>query len=359
MSLEFWKKKKVLVTGHTGFKGSWLSLMLHVLGAEVCGYSLAPPTTPSLFEAARIDTITKSIHGDVRDLADLEQVIAEHHPEIVIHMAAQSLVRRSYQKPIETYETNVMGTVNVLEAVRHSSAVKVVLVVTSDKCYDNREWLSSYREGDPLGGYDPYSSSKACAELVTAAFRQSFSKTATGVTAGPAIATARAGNVIGGGDWAEDRLVPDIIRAMLADRPVVIRNPDSIRPWQHVLEPLAGYILLAEKLSTFGSEYAESWNFGPVDDDNKTVLWITEKLSDLWGASNGWQVDTNQHPHEAHCLKLDCSKAMARLGWKPKWNLEEALALVVEWYKAFQEGQNLQQVMTRQINCYLQVLKEA
>ncbi len=359
MNLEFWKKRKVLLTGHTGFKGSWLSLLLHVLGAEVCGYSLSPPTSPSLFEEARIEAITESIQGDVRDLTHLQQTIRDQHPEIVIHMAAQSLVRRSYQDPIETYETNVMGTANILEAIRHSGGIRAAIVVTSDKCYENREWVWGYRESDRVGGYDPYSSSKGCAELVTAAFRQAFFKTAVGASYGTAIASARAGNVIGGGDWAEDRLVPDIIRAVLADRPIVIRNPDSIRPWQHVLDPLAGYMLLAEKLCTGAFEYAESWNFGPREDDAKPVLWITQRLSELWGGSTRWSVDGNEHPHEAHYLKLDCSKATARLGWRPQWDIEQSLCAVVEWYKAYQSGRNTRDVMIRQIQAYLEILKEA
>lgn len=357
MNPGFWNKKKVLLTGHTGFKGSWLSFWLHSLGAEVLGYSLPPPTNPSLFELIQIERIVESINGDVRDLDHLKRAIGHHHPEIIIHMAAQSLVRRSYQDPVETYETNVMGTVNVLEAVRHTAGIKAVIVVTSDKCYENREWVWGYRESDPLGGQDPYSSSKGCAELVTAAFLQSFFQASLLKSDVAAIASARAGNVIGGGDWAEDRLVPDIVGAILANRPVIIRNPDAIRPWQHVLDPLAGYMLLAEQLCTGGSKYAESWNFGPREDDTKSVLWITRRLAELWGGDVRWNVDGNKHPHEAHYLKLDCSKAKAILGWHPQWDLNQALCAVVEWYKGYHAGQNIRDLMIRQIESYSMGLK--
>jgi len=341
-----------LITGHTGFKGSWLSFWLQSLGAEVTGYSLPPPTTPSLYELAKIDQGMESVHGDVRNLTLFKRVLADHRPEIVIHMAAQSLVRRSYQDPIETYETNVMGTVNVLEAVRQVGGTRAVIVVTSDKSYENHELARGYREQDPLGGYDPYSSSKACAELVTAAFRQSFFDSKIHSANRVAIASARAGNVIGGGDWAEDRLVPDIMRAMMAGQAVMIRNPEAIRPWQHVLDPLAGYMVLTERLYVDGSKYAESWNFGPSDEDAKPVSWIAQRLTELWGRGIGWQVAGNQHPHETHYLKLDCSKAIARLGWLPQWNIDQALGAVIDWYKCFEAGQSVRDLMFRQIQSY-------
>jgi CDP-glucose 4,6-dehydratase len=352
MNREFWDQKKILITGHTGFKGSWLSLWLQSFGAEVVGYSLAPPTTPNLYELARIEQGMKSVQGDVRDFGHLRNVLGDVQPQIVIHMAAQSLVRQSYQDPIETYETNVMGTVNVLEAVRQVGTTSAVVVVTSDKCYENREWVWGYRENDPMGGYDPYSSSKGCAELVTAAFRRSFFNSTKG-TGGPAIASVRAGNVVGGGDWASDRLVPDIMQALLAGRPAVIRNPGATRPWQHVLDPLAGYIRLMENLFTDGSKYAESWNFGPRVEDAKPVSWVVQRLVELWGGETGWQVDDDEHPHEAHYLKLDSSKAAAQLGWQPQWNIDQGLRAVVDWYKCYQSGQELRDLMVRQIQAYL------
>lgn len=352
MNLEFWKQRKVLITGHTGFKGSWLSLLLQHLGAEVVGYSLPPPTTTNLYELAKIDNGIKSVDGDVRDLDHFKQVLIVHRPDAVIHMAAQSLVHQSYQDPIETYETNVIGTAKVLEALRQVGGVKAVVVVTSDKCYSNREWVWGYREDDAMGGYDPYSSSKGCAELVTAAFRQSFFNSKNG-NPSVHIASARAGNVIGGGDWAENRLVPDLMQALMAVRPALIRNPQAIRPWQHVLDPLSGYMLLVEKLFIEGPDYAEGWNFGPRDEDAKPVSWIAQRLTDLWQGDSGWQLDGNEYPHEAHYLKLDCSKAAAQLGWRPRWNIDQALGAVVEWYKAYQSGQELRDLMIRQIQSYL------
>lgn len=353
MNLEFWKQRKVLITGHTGFKGSWLSLLLQHLGAEVVGYSLPAPTTTNLYELANIDNGMKSVHGDVRDLDHFKQVLIDHRPEAVIHMAAQSLVHQSYQDPIETYETNVMGTARVLEALRQVGGVKAVVVVTSDKCYANREWVWGYREDDAMGGYDPYSSSKGCAELVTAAFRQSFFNSSKTGNPSAQIASARAGNVIGGGDWAENRLVPDLMQALMAGRPALIRNPQATRPWQHVLDPLSGYMVLVEKLSTDGSDYAEGWNFGPRDDDSKPVSWISQRLTELWQGDSGWQVDDNDYPHEAHYLKLDCSKAAAKLGWRPRWNIDQALDATVQWYKAYQSGHELRDLMIRQIQSYL------
>lgn len=342
----FWRGKRVLVTGHTGFKGSWLALWLVQLGAKVSGYALAPPTLPSLFELAQIGELVDSHLGDVRDGETLSRITDTARPEIVFHLAAQPLVRESYKEPVATYATNVMGTVNLLEAVRRCDTVLAVVVVTTDKCYDNREWCWGYRENEPLGGYDPYSSSKACAELVTAAYRSSFFQ------AGGALASARAGNVIGGGDWAADRLVPDCLRALLAQAPVRIRNPHAIRPWQHVLEPLAGYLLLARRLYEAGSDFAEAWNFGPAEEDARPVDWIVKRLCALWGENAGWQLDPGEHPHEASYLKLDCAKARTRLGWRPQWDLETALAAIVAWTRAYRDGADLREATLAQIEDY-------
>ena len=319
MNPNFWQGKRVLLTGHTGFKGSWLALWLQSLGAEVTGYALAPPTKPSLFETARIGQSMTSIIGDIRDLPHIQQVFSEQKPEIVIHMAAQALVRHSYQEPVETYSTNVMGTVNLLEAVRKSDHVRAVVNVTSDKCYENREWVWGYRETEAMGGHDPYSNSKGCAELVTSAYRNSYFHPDTYSKHGVGLATGRAGNVIGGGDWAGDRLIPDIVRAISENKAVSIRNPHAIRPWQHVLEPLSGYLLLAEKLYVQGGDYADGWNFGPNDADTRPVQWIAEFLTEQWGEGASWELDGRDHPHEAHYLKLDCSKARTHLHWSPRW----------------------------------------
>jgi CDP-glucose 4,6-dehydratase len=348
----FWKGKRVLLTGHTGFKGSWLSLWLQSLGAEVVGYALAPPTNPSLFEVAEVAKGMTSIIGDIRDLERLRKVFAEHKPEIVIHMAAQPLVRYSYVEPVETYSTNVMGTVNLLEAVRGANSVKAVVNVTSDKCYENREWVWGYRENEAMGGYDPYSNSKGCAELVTSAYRNSFFHSDKYQTHGVAIGSGRAGNVIGGGDWADDRLIPDIMRAITHGKPVNIRSPHAIRPWQHVLEPLSGYLVLAQKLYEQGTTYAEGWNFGPNDEDAKPVQWIVEKLTQTWGEGASWTLDGGEHPHEAHYLKLDCSKAKMRLDWHPRWHLDQALAAIVEWHRAHRDGKNMRELTLQQISTY-------
>jgi len=349
----FFHGKKILLTGHTGFKGSWLSLWLQSMGAEVVGYALAPPTMPSLFEEAKVGQGMVSVIGDIRDLEHLRTVFAEHQPEIVIHMAAQPLVRYSYIEPVETYSTNVMGTVNLLEAVRSTPSVKAVVNVTTDKCYENREWAWGYRENEAMGGYDPYSSSKGCAELVTAAYRQSFFQLSTlNPQLSTALASARAGNVIGGGDWAEDRLIPDIMRAIGEGRPVHIRNPHAIRPWQHVLEPLSGYLLLAQKLYEQGATFAEGWNFGPNDADAKSVQWIVERLTASWGEGASWVLDGGKHPHEAHYLKLDCSKAKGRLDWHPRWHLDEALAKIVDWQKSYQQGADMKAITLEQIADY-------
>jgi CDP-glucose 4,6-dehydratase len=352
MSRDFWRGKRVLLTGHTGFKGSWLALWLQSMEAQVVGYALAPPTNPSLFEVAEVGMGMTSIIGDIRDLAYLRAVFAEHRPEIVIHMAAQPLVRYSYIEPVETYSTNVMGTVNLLEAVRGTNSVKAVVNVTSDKCYENREWLWGYREVEAMGGYDPYSNSKGCAELVTAAYRNSYFHPEKHKQHGVALATARAGNVIGGGDWAVDRLIPDIMRAITLGIPVDIRSPHAIRPWQHVLEPLSGYLLLAQKLYEDGTAYAEGWNFGPNDEDAKPVQWIVDKLTLSWGEGASWVLDSGDHPHEAHYLKLDCSKAKMRLDWHPRWNLEDALRAIIDWHRAHRDGEDMREVTLRQIQQY-------
>ena len=343
----FWRGKRVLLTGHTGFKGGWLSLWLQQLGAEVQGLALAPPAESNLFDAARVGEGMASAIGDIRDLAFVSATMAAFRPEIVIHMAAQPLVRQSYAEPVETYATNVMGTVHVLEAVRGTPDVRAVVNVTTDKCYANDERAQGYREDDPLGGHDPYSSSKACAELVSSAWRNSFF-----AHGGPALATARAGNVIGGGDWASDRLVPDILRAFERDEPVVIRNPHSTRPWQHVLEPLSGYLTLAQRLWDDGAAFAEGWNLGPRDEDARPVQWIVEQLIARWGRGARWQLDANAHPHEAGYLKLDISKARSRLGWHPRWHLGDSLAHIVAWHQAWLDGQDVRALCLQQIAQY-------
>jgi len=348
----FWKGRRVLLTGHTGFKGSWLSLWLQSMGAQVTGYALDAPTNPSLFEVAEVAKGMTSIVGDIRDLEHMRKVFGDCKPEIVIHMAAQALVRYSYVEPVETYSTNVMGTVNLLEAARSTKSVKAVVNVTSDKCYENREWVWGYRENEAMGGFDPYSSSKGCAELVSAAYRNSYFHPDKYQTHGVALASGRAGNVIGGGDWAEDRLIPDIVRAIAQGKPVNIRNPHAIRPWQHVLEPLSGYLVLAQKLFEEGTSYAEGWNFGPNDEDAKPVEWIVDKLTRTWGEGASWVLDGGNHPHEAHYLKLDCSKAKTRLDWHPRWHLEDALGAIIEWQRAYRDGKDMHELTLRQINAY-------
>ena len=345
----FWQGKKVLITGHTGFKGTWLSLLLKSVGAKVIGYSLGYPSQPSLAKLVELENIVQSIQGDIRNYNSLKQVILKTKPEIIIHMAAQSLVRPAYVDPITTYSTNVMGTVNLFESIRQVEGVRVVVNVTSDKCYENQEWYWGYRENEPMGGYDPYSSSKGCAELVTSAFRNSFFNTPESV----ALASVRAGNVIGGGDWATDRLIPDIVRALSQEEVVIIRKPQAIRPWQHVLEPISGYLMLAEKLWESGPNYTEAWNFGPLDEDTKSVQWIVEYITQLWGEKAAWKLDKNNHPHEAHYLKLDCSKAHSRLSWFPKTNLVKALEWVVFWYRHFYEGQEAKALTLAQIEEFL------
>lgn len=348
----FWKGKRVLVTGHTGFKGGWLSLWLQRLGADVVGFSLEPPSDPNLFEVAKVAEGMHSIIGDIRDYPLIRETIARHRPQIVFHLAAQALVRRSYREPIETYGSNVMGTVNLLEAIRREGGVRAVVNVTSDKCYENKEWIWGYRENERLGGRDPYSNSKACTELITAAFRDSYFPPEEYGRHGVALASARAGNVIGGGDWAEDRLIPDIIRAIVAGDPVSIRNPDAVRPWQHVLEPLAGYLVLAQRLFLDGPEYAEAWNFGPEESSARPVSWVAGNLIRLWGGGARWEPDGGDHPHEAHYLKLDCAKSRERLGITPRLDLLTALEWIVDWNRAWLGGEEMRRVTERQIDHY-------
>lgn len=347
LSLSFWNNKKVFITGHTGFKGGWLSLWLQELGAEVHGYALNPPTTPNLFEVANVEAGMKSSTiADIRDADALRLAINKVEPEVIFHLAAQPLVRYSYKAPVETYAVNVMGTVNLLESVRHTPSVKAVVNITTDKCYENKEWLWPYRETEPMGGYDPYSSSKACSELVTAAFRQSFFS-----ESGVGVASARAGNVIGGGDWAQDRLIPDFLKAFDTDQPVIIRAPDSIRPWQHVIEPLNGYLMLAERLYLEGESFAGAWNFGPSEQDERTVGWIVQHLvNSVSGAS--WRIDASQHVHEARHLKLDSSKARTLLGWQPRWSLDIALDKIVEWHQKWHASDDMRASCIQQINAY-------
>ena len=353
MTPDFWRGKRVFMTGHTGFKGSWLSLWLQSLGAEVCGLALAPPTAPSLFGVAKVGAGMTSVIGDIRSLDTVRDAMAAFKPEIVIHMAAQPLVRLSYSEPVETYATNVMGTVHVLEAARRVDSVRCIVNVTTDKCYDNREWAWGYRENDPMGGHDPYSSSKGCSELVSSAYRHSFLR-----HGGAALASARAGNVIGGGDWAVDRLVPDVLRAFERHEPARIRNPNSTRPWQHVLEPLSGYLSLVEHLWEHGQTFAEGWNFGPHDDDARPVSWIVEHMADAWRDGARWMTDPGEHPHEAHYLKLDISKAKQRLGWKPRWGLEAALDRITHWHRAWLVGDDMRALCLAQIGLYTNMINK-
>lgn len=383
----FWRGRRVFLTGHTGFKGSWLSLWLHTLGADITGYALDPPTDPSLYLLCGIDGLLTSTIADIRDRERLRSALLEVQPEIVIHMAAQPLVRDGYRFPVETFEVNVMGTVHLLEAVRACSSVRAFINVTTDKCYENHELARGYREDDPLGGYDPYSSSKACSELVTAAYRSSYFGPDVFLGDGPTegnasrargtgtrnlacgqvseaanrdwrcvgLASARAGNAIGGGDWATDRLVPDVIRALLRGKEVVLRNPDAVRPWQHVLEPLGGYLLLAQNLFKDPARYAGAWNFGPDATDSRSVVWVVEELCRRWGGEARYRCERGEHPHETGELRLDSAKARAELGWRPRWDLTRALDAVVEWTREYAENRLVAGVCFEQIRAYEEV----
>lgn len=344
----FWESKKVFLTGHTGFKGSWISLWLQSMGAIVKGYSLEPNTKPNLFTEANVEENMESEFGDIRDLKKISKSMFDFNPDVLIHMAAQPLVRLSYQEPVDTYTTNVIGTVNVLEAARSCSNLKAIVSVTTDKCYENNEWDWGYRENEPMGGHDPYSSSKGCAELVTSAYRRSFFNSEESAS----LASARAGNVIGGGDWADDRLIPDILNAFEKSEPVVIRNPLSTRPWQHVLEPLSGYLVLAEELYINGDNFAEGWNFGPKDEGCKPVNWILDKMVANWGVGASWELDKNNNPHEAGFLKLDCSKAANRLKWQPKWSLQETLELIIDWHQVYLKKEDVKVQCLNEIKKY-------
>lgn len=342
-----WAGRRVFLTGHTGFKGGWLALWLGRLGAQVSGYSLQPPTRPSLFELARVQDGMRSVIADIRDLERVAKEMRTAEPEVVFHLAAQPLVRHSYADPVQTYATNVLGTAHVLEAVRRTPGVRAVIVVTTDKCYENLEWAWGYRENDRLGGRDPYSNSKACAELVTQAFRDSFFRAGERKVA---VASARAGNVIGGGDWAADRLLPDVVRAIVEGRPVRVRRPDAVRPWQHVLDPLSGYLRLAERLLADGERWAEGWNFGPDEADARNVRWVVERFVQLWGEGAGWEIDPGTHPHEAGMLRLDISKARQRLSWRPVWNIDRTLECTVAWYRGHAKGANMRALSLAQID---------
>lgn len=347
MNREFWQGKRVFLTGHTGFKGGWLALWLADMGAEVHGYALSAPTEPNFFTVSKLQAQLKnSTIADIRDAATLTQTMQTAQPEILLHLAAQPLVRYSYTAPVETYAVNVMGTVNLLEAVRQTPSVRAIVNVTTDKCYENREWVWPYRENEAMGGFDPYSSSKGCSELVTAAYRRSFLD-----SAGVYLASARAGNVIGGGDWAADRLIPDFLRALDAGQILTIRSPSATRPWQHVLEPLVGYLTLAERLYTEGQDFAEAWNFGPEETDARPVRWIVEHLCSL-APDSDWQCDATPQPHEANHLKLDSSKAKIKLGWHPRWHLHTALDHTMAWHHAWKRGADMAATSLAQIREY-------
>ena len=348
ISPKFWANKKVFITGHTGFKGSWLSFWLQHLGANLKGYSLSPNTDNSLFIEGKVGEHMESQIGDIRDLSMLKKSINNFKPDILIHLAAQPLVRESYINPVETYSTNVMGTVNVLEAAKSCDSLKAVLAITTDKCYENKEWYWGYREIDPMGGHDPYSSSKGCCELIISSYRSSFFSEDNTL----ALASARAGNVIGGGDWSSDRLIPDILKSFEIGKPAIIRNPKSVRPWQHVIEPLSAYLVLCEKLFNHGNKYAEAWNFGPTDEDCKPVSHIVDLMIKYWGNKSSWKIDDKFNPHEAQLLKLDCSKAAQKLNWIPKWNLENAIKNTVEWHKEWLNGGNIKIKSINQIKEY-------
>jgi CDP-glucose 4,6-dehydratase len=352
MVMSFWHGRRVYVTGHTGFKGGWLSLYLHRLGAEIGGYALAPQGPHSLFTIAQVDGVVQSDFGDICDLNRLRAAITTFRPEIVFHLAAQPLVRESYRDPIETYRVNVMGSLTLLQAARNCDSIRSVVMVTTDKCYENKEWLWGYRETDRLGGYDPYSSSKACAELAVASWRQSYFAPERYSEHGVGIATVRAGNVIGGGDWSPDRLVPDIIRGLVEDRKPILRNPGATRPWQHVLDPLRGYLLLAQRLFADGGTYASAFNFGPDYRDLRPVGWIAHRIAELWGACPDVDLDSTPQPHEANTLRLDWSKASAMLGWNPQLSLRQALELTTNWYRSWSQGAEMREYSLREIDRY-------
>ena len=355
ISRAFWEGKQVFLTGHTGFKGGWLALWLQEMGAIVTGFALEPQTNPSLFDVASVGEGMTSIIGDIRDGAALAAAVAQAQPDIVLHLAAQPLVRYSYDSPVETFGTNVMGTVHLLEAVRACASVRSCVVVSSDKCYENREWPWGYRENEAMGGYDPYSASKGCTELVTSAYRNSYFNTARHAEHGMALGSGRAGNVIGGGDWAVDRLVPDLLGAFERKEVAIIRNPGAIRPWQHVLEPLSGYLVLAQRLYEDGPQFAEGWNFGPADSDAQPVSWIAERMAQCWADSAQFRIEANAAaPHEANYLKLDCSKARTQLSWTPRWPLARALDEVVDWHREFLAGSDMRQVCIDQISRFSQ-----
>ena len=355
MNPDFWQGRRVFLTGHTGFKGSWLSLWLQRLGAEVHGFALEPSTNPSLFKVANVANGMQSTIGDVRDLACLQKAMHLAQPEVVIHMAAQPLVVYGYENPVETYATNLMGTVHLLESIRTCKSVKAVVNVTSDKCYENIERDWAYRENDRLGGYDPYSNSKACSELVSSAFRSSYFEEYKYHSHGVALATARAGNVIGGGDWAQNRLVPDILKSFESGQPLRIRNPNAIRPWQHVLEPLRGYLQLAQKLVEYGPEYGQAWNFGPQPHDAKPVSCVVQEMCQKWGFGASWENDEGEHPHEANFLKLDVSKSATHLQWVPKLDLDQSLKLIIDWHRAFVHNESMKEFTLHQIGQYQQL----
>ena len=358
MNPTFWRGKRVLITGHTGFKGSWLSLWLASLGAHVTGYALGPSSSPSLFNLANINSELVNVEADIRNLEQLRKSLAENQPEIVFHLAAQSLVRTSYEDPLLTYETNVMGTANLLESIRGLKLPCSVVNVTTDKCYENKEWYWGYREVDPLGGFDPYSNSKACSELVTASYRSSFFHPSKYEKHKVALATARAGNVIGGGDWAKDRLIPDVLKALEDSQTLEIRSPNSVRPWQHVFEPLNGYLMLAEQLHTNGPEFSKAWNFGPNEQDTYTVADVAIKVSQLWGKQNAWRAASGEHPHEANYIKLDASLARNELGWCPVLCIDKSLKLIVDWEKARLNNVDVRVTSLKQIKDYQEMVAQ-
>ncbi|RZD47037.1 MAG: CDP-glucose 4,6-dehydratase [Thaumarchaeota archaeon] len=349
MTPSFWNNKRVLITGHTGFKGSWLSIWLKKLGAEVIGFSNLVPTNPSLYELSGINSDIISVTGDIRDLQTVQNTFLQYKPQIVIHMAAQSLVGPSYNDPVETYSTNVMGTVNLFEAIRKSNDTSVIINVTSDKCYENKETLNGYVETDKLGGYDPYSNSKACSELVTSSFRNSFFNDHPN---GKNLASVRAGNIIGGGDWSDNRLIPDIMKSLKNETPLKLRNPDGVRPWQHVLDPLYGYLILAEHLWTKNRQFSEAWNFGPEQNSIKPVSWIIDQISEYWGSSINWEKST-QHFHETHVLSLNCSKSKSELNWSPKLNLIDSIKWTVDWFKEFYNKSDMRKITEKQIDDFV------